>query len=191
MNNASVSEASRNTAYSEAVYSISPGSAYRYYSPEGLGVALELSYVHPWARVVSSGGTSATTGQNDHTAWSGIRGALAATARWSIAVPSFDRLSLFSHVDGGLQFISYNREAETTLSDSSMQSSRTGLSLTARPGLILELPNSVFMGVDVSLGASLVNRETVDRRPYLDDIEYNSFFRGIHVVPALSAGVSY
>lgn len=177
-------------AYSEAAYSISSSAGYRHYPAERIGLAAELSYLHPWARVVRTDDTSETTGRADHAAWLGLRGALSASARWYFDVPGSRHLRFFAYLDGGLQLVYYNREAENIFEERSFQSSRLSVVPTARPGVLFELPNSLFFGVDVSLGASLVERERVDRR-YLEDISYNSFFRGLFVSPGLSVGVSY
>ena len=177
-------------AYWEAVYSVSAGVSHRYYPTDGVGLAVELSYLHPWARVVGAEGASATTGRVDHTAWSGFRAGGAASGRWFFDSASLEDIALFFHFDGGAQLAYYNREADNIFGERSFQSRRLGISVTARPGLVLEVHDSLFFGVDVLLGASLVNRETVARR-YLEDIAYNSFLRGVFVAPGFSAGVSY
>lgn len=176
--------------YSEALYSVSAGAVHRSYPADGVGVVAELAYMHPWARVVRTEETSATTGRSDHSAWAGFRGLLGVSGRWFVGIPSSRDLSLFAHLDGGLQLVYYNREAQNIFGETSFQSSRISFALTARPGLVLEVRDSFFLGVDVLLGGSLVEHESVDRR-YLQDIAYNSFFRGVFVVPGLSGGVSY
>lgn len=176
--------------YSEAIYSVSTGLAHRYYPPEGLGVALEVSYLFPWARVVSTDSAEATTGRADHTSWSGLRAGASASARRDIGEFLPTAFPVFVHIDAGLRLTYYNREASNIFGERALQSSRIGVAVAARPGLILEIHDSFFVGVDVSLGADMVNRETVNRR-YLENIAYNSFFRGVSVAPGVSAGVSF
>lgn len=177
-------------AYSEAVYSLSPGAAYRYYPDDSVGLTFDLSYLYPWARVVSSDGTDATTVRDDHSSWFGIRTGAAATWRWYLSGESGDSLPIAFHMDAGAHLTYYNREAENIFGERAFRSTRIGLSATAGPGLLFEVHDSFFLGVDVSLGASLVNRETVNRR-YLEDLAYNSFFRGVTVAPGITTGVSF